>query len=33
MPKVDLKSVFIIESVDPEDFYEGRVDGHAANEV
>lgn len=28
-----LKSVFIAESVDPEDFYERRVDGHAANEI
>jgi hypothetical protein len=28
-----LKSVFIIESVSPDDFYERRADGHAANEI
>lgn len=28
-----LGSVFIIESLDPEDFYERRLDGHAANEI
>ncbi len=28
-----LKSVFIAESVSTEDFYERRVDGHAANEI
>lgn len=28
-----LKSVYIIESLDPEDFYKRRLDGHAANEM
>jgi uncharacterized oligopeptide transporter (OPT) family protein len=28
-----LNSVYIVESLDPKDFYERRLDGHAANEI
>ncbi len=28
-----LKSVYIVESLDPKDFYERMLDGHAANEI
>lgn len=28
-----LDSVYILETLDPEDFFERRLDGHAANEI
>ena len=28
-----LKNVYIVESLSPADFYERRLDGHAANEI
>ena len=28
-----LENVFIVESLNPKDFYERRLDGHAANEI
>jgi hypothetical protein len=33
VPEPKLESVFIVESVDSEDFYLRRLDGHAANEI